>query len=76
MLPGNGDQCVRLADEASLALRSFAFPGNRVGHLDVLREFGFTCYRGPEPAWCEACDPAQCDASRTCSTSSLPALRP
>ncbi len=41
--------CVRLADESGINLRSFAFPRNMVGHLDVLREAGFTCYRGPEP---------------------------
>ena len=46
-------ECVRLAGERGVELRSFAFPRNRVGHLDVLREFGFTCYRGPEPVWYE-----------------------
>jgi peptidoglycan/xylan/chitin deacetylase (PgdA/CDA1 family) len=45
--------CVRLAHDAGLELRSFVFPRNRVGHLDVLREHGFVCYRGPEPAWYE-----------------------
>jgi peptidoglycan/xylan/chitin deacetylase (PgdA/CDA1 family) len=43
--------CVRLAREVGLELRSFVFPRNRVGHLDVLREQGFVCYRGAEPAW-------------------------
>jgi peptidoglycan/xylan/chitin deacetylase (PgdA/CDA1 family) len=46
-------ECVRLARERGLELRSFAFPRNRVGHLDVLREHGFTAYRGPDPAWYE-----------------------
>lgn len=32
-------------------MRSFAFPRNQAGHLDVLREHGFTCFRGREPAW-------------------------
>lgn len=45
--------CVRLAEARGLHLRSFAFPRNQVGHLDVLREHGFTCYRGPEPVWYE-----------------------
>jgi hypothetical protein len=36
-----------------VTLRSFAFPRNSVGHLDVLREHGFSCYRGPEPVWYE-----------------------
>jgi hypothetical protein len=39
------------ARELGVTLRSFAFPRNRVGHLDVLREYGFTCFRGPEPTW-------------------------
>ena len=46
-------ECVRLARERGLELRSFAFPRNRVGHLDVLREHGFSAYRGPDPAWYE-----------------------
>lgn len=45
--------CVRVAQEQGIELRSFAFPRNLVGHLDVLREYGFTCYRGPEPHWYE-----------------------
>lgn len=45
--------CVRLAKEWGIELRSFAFPRNSVGHLDVLRAHGFTCFRGPEPTWYE-----------------------
>jgi peptidoglycan/xylan/chitin deacetylase (PgdA/CDA1 family) len=45
--------CVQLAKEFDIAMRSFAFPRNSVGHLDVLRGYGFTCYRGPEPVWHE-----------------------
>src|SRR4030095_8306169 len=37
------------AAELGVELRSFVFPQNRVGHLDLLKEYGFTCYRGPEP---------------------------
>jgi len=48
--------CVRLARELGLELRSFAFPRNSVGHLDVLREHGFRCYRGPGPRWYERDD--------------------
>jgi peptidoglycan/xylan/chitin deacetylase (PgdA/CDA1 family) len=44
-------ECVRLARDMGLELQSFAFPRNSVGHLDVLREHGFTSYRGPEPTW-------------------------
>ncbi len=46
-------ECVRLAQEQGIELRSFAFPRNQVGHLDVLKEYGFTCFRGPEPVWYE-----------------------
>jgi peptidoglycan/xylan/chitin deacetylase (PgdA/CDA1 family) len=46
-------ECVRLARERGLSLESFAFPRNSVGHLDVLRAYGLTCYRGPEPVWYE-----------------------
>ncbi len=46
-------ECVRLAREQDLTLRSFAFPRNRVGHVDVLRDYGFDCYRGAAPVWYE-----------------------
>lgn len=45
--------CVRAARELGIELRSFVFPRNLVGHLDVLREYGIECYRGPEPHWYE-----------------------
>lgn len=45
--------CIRAAREIGIDLRSFVFPRNSVGHLDVLRENGFACYRGPEPHWYE-----------------------
>jgi peptidoglycan/xylan/chitin deacetylase (PgdA/CDA1 family) len=45
--------CVDAAADLGITLRSFAFPRNRVGHLDVLREHGFTCFRGREPTWHE-----------------------
>src|SRR5262245_44835210 len=44
---------VRAASEFGIRMRSFAFPRNKVGHLDVLSEYGFVCYRGPEPHWYE-----------------------
>ena len=40
--------CVRLADELGIAMQSFAYPQNKIGHLDLLRQYGFTCYRGAE----------------------------
>jgi peptidoglycan/xylan/chitin deacetylase (PgdA/CDA1 family) len=39
--------CVRAAGEMGIVPRSFAFPRNRVGHLDLLPRHGFRCYRGP-----------------------------
>jgi peptidoglycan/xylan/chitin deacetylase (PgdA/CDA1 family) len=51
--------CLRAGEEMGLALRSFAFPRNRVGHLDLLREFGFECYRGPGPRWYENGEPSR-----------------
>jgi peptidoglycan/xylan/chitin deacetylase (PgdA/CDA1 family) len=41
------------AGELGLRPRSFAFPRNRVGHLDLVREHGFSSYRGPGPRWYE-----------------------
>jgi peptidoglycan/xylan/chitin deacetylase (PgdA/CDA1 family) len=46
--------CVEAAREVGVELRSFAFPRNQVGHLETLRQYGFTVYRGPEPNWYEA----------------------
>ncbi len=46
-------ECVRLAREMEIELRSFAFPRNEIGHLDVLKESGFLCYRGVEENWYE-----------------------
>jgi peptidoglycan/xylan/chitin deacetylase (PgdA/CDA1 family) len=45
------EMCVNAAREMGIELRSFAFPRNRVGHLDLLQRYGITCYRGPEPNW-------------------------
>lgn len=39
-------QCVSLAEKKGIKLRSFVFPRNRVGHLSLLKKFGFTSYRG------------------------------
>lgn len=46
-------ECIRLAQERGLELRSFAFPRNSVGHLDTLAKHGFAVFRGPEPVWYE-----------------------
>jgi hypothetical protein len=42
---------VKAAGDMGIEMRSFAFPRNEVGYLDVLKEFGFECYRGPERNW-------------------------
>jgi len=45
--------CIELAREMGVVMRSFVFPRNKPGHLDLLSRHGFTCYRGPEPSWFE-----------------------
>ncbi|MBA3634390.1 MAG: polysaccharide deacetylase family protein [Acidobacteria bacterium] len=46
-------ECIKAAEKFNIKLNSFAFPRDEVGHLDVLSEFGFTCYRGAIPKWYE-----------------------
>ena len=46
-------ECVRAAGELGLRLSSFAFPRNRVGHLDVLASHGIEVFRGPDRTWHE-----------------------
>ena len=41
--------CVSTAAENGIELRSFVFPRNSIGHVDVLEEAGFTAYRGHPP---------------------------
>jgi hypothetical protein len=43
--------CVHAAKPLNIDLRSFVFPRNSVGHLSILKEFGFHAYRGPAPQW-------------------------
>ncbi len=50
---GEVTETLRAAGELGLRPRSFAFPRNSVGHLDVLARHGFTCYRGPGLTWYE-----------------------
>jgi peptidoglycan/xylan/chitin deacetylase (PgdA/CDA1 family) len=45
---------VQAASEMGIEMRSFAFPRNEVGHLDVLKEYGFECFRGAERNWYES----------------------
>jgi peptidoglycan/xylan/chitin deacetylase (PgdA/CDA1 family) len=44
-------EAVRVSREAEVAPVAYVFPQNRVNHLDVLREQGFTCYRGCDENW-------------------------
>ena len=41
--------CIDLARQRGIELRSFVFPRNVEGHLDVLRERGFIAFRGTHP---------------------------
>ncbi len=41
--------CRRLAGAVDVELRSFVYPRNTIGHLDVLADNGFTAYRGLRP---------------------------
>lgn len=43
------DQSVKAARELGIEMQSFVFPQNRTGHLGLLKDYGITCYRGPEP---------------------------
>jgi peptidoglycan/xylan/chitin deacetylase (PgdA/CDA1 family) len=44
-------ECKRLAHAKGRETLSLVFPRNRVGHLDVLCQLGFTSFRGPEKTW-------------------------
>ena len=39
---------IKLAKEFGISLKSFVFPQDKIGHVDVLREHGFKIYRGEE----------------------------
>ncbi len=43
--------CREAAVEWNTTLRSFVFPRNSIGHLDVLADGGFTAFRGTTPNW-------------------------
>ena len=48
---------MKLAKEFGIALKSFVFPKNKIGHVDILREYGFKIYRGENG--CRRCDSSQ-----------------
>jgi len=37
---------IKLAKKVGITLKSFVFPNNNIGHIDVLKENGFEIYRG------------------------------
>ena len=45
------DTCREVAQRWGREVRSLVFPRNKVGHLDVLRETGHVCFRGPNSEW-------------------------
>ena len=47
----------KLAKEFGITLKSFVFPENKIGHVDVLKENGFKIYRGENG--CRRSDPSQ-----------------
>jgi peptidoglycan/xylan/chitin deacetylase (PgdA/CDA1 family) len=44
-------KCVELARSFDLKMKSFVFPRNQAGHLDILRKYGFSVTRGNPPFW-------------------------
>ena len=47
------EACVTAARAFGVSLRSFTFPRNCIGHLDLLAEHGFTGFRGRDRSWYE-----------------------
>lgn len=41
---------LKIQDEFGVRFRSFVFPENKIGHVDLLHEYGFSIYRGPNNA--------------------------
>jgi peptidoglycan/xylan/chitin deacetylase (PgdA/CDA1 family) len=41
---------LKIQDEFGLEFKSFVFPENMIGHVDLLRKYGFSIYRGPNYA--------------------------
>lgn len=38
--------CNKLAKEFGITFKSFVFPENKIGHVDILKKYGFKTYRG------------------------------
>lgn len=46
-------KCVELAEKEGIDLKSFAFPRNTPGHLDMLSKYGFIAFRGNGDVYCK-----------------------
>jgi peptidoglycan/xylan/chitin deacetylase (PgdA/CDA1 family) len=44
------DEGLKIQDEFGVDLKSFVFPENRIGHVDLLNEYGYVIYRGANMA--------------------------
>jgi peptidoglycan/xylan/chitin deacetylase (PgdA/CDA1 family) len=44
------EQGLRIEDDFGIDLRSFVFPENMIAHVDLLQEYGYSIYRGPNNA--------------------------
>jgi len=45
------EEARRVAGGLGIDLKSFVYPKNVIGHVNALREAGFTSYRGRDPVW-------------------------
>lgn len=43
--------CLKLAKGLGIKFQSFIFPRNSVGHLNLLKKYGFSAFRSLKPAW-------------------------
>ncbi|MCL4479590.1 MAG: polysaccharide deacetylase family protein [Deltaproteobacteria bacterium] len=43
--------CINIAQEIGMSFKSFIFPRNAEGCLSVLKQYGFTAYRGMDKTW-------------------------
>ncbi len=41
--------CLEAAKKMNVDLKSFVFPKNKIGYQNLLKKYGFTCYRGLKP---------------------------
>ena len=48
---------IKLAKNFGITLKSFVFPENKIGHIDILKKYGFKIYRGENG--CRKYDPSQ-----------------